>query len=181
MRERLIAERYAEAFVAYANETIGLETALEEFKNLKRILVDNPEFEELLGDPAITSAEKEKFIDDTLEANFSPEMRQFLKMLISKKRINIITDIADYIRVKYSHGETVEAVLKIAYPQEVETIQEIKAKLEKKLDKKVTLYLELDGSLLGGAQIVVGNYVIDGSVKKRLDELKKVLYTAEVI
>ena len=38
-------------------------------------------------------------------------------------------------------------------------------------------YIDLDGSLLGGVQVVIGNTIIDGSVRKRLDELKEKLTT----
>jgi len=59
-------------------------------------------------------------------------------------------------------------------------VERIKAKLEEKLGKKMHLYLDLDPDLLGGVQIKIGNILIDGSVRRRLDELKQKLMTIQV-
>lgn len=172
MSLRLITRRYGEAFAAHIKETIGLETAIAEIKCLKNIITQNPEFAEILQSPEITVKEKFQFINDVLGNNFSQEIILFLKFLIEKRRIGLLTDILDYIRVNYSHGEAVEAVMRSAYPLDLEAIQKIKKKLEKRLGKKLFFYLELDADLLGGVQVTVGNKVIDGTLRRRLDELK---------
>jgi F-type H+-transporting ATPase subunit delta len=82
--------------------------------------------------------------------------------------------------VTYSHGEALEAVLKTSYPLDLGLIRKVKSKLENKMQKKINLYLELDPDLLGGIQIRIGNTIIDGSVRRRIDELKKKLMLAQV-
>jgi len=180
MIDKIVTERYAEAFVGFAKETIGLEIALKDLRNLKNIVIhDNPEFLEFLSNLDISYTEKCEFIDKVLN-DFSPEFRQFLKLLIEKERINKIEDIVQYIREKYSQGGKVPALLKTAFPLDLELIKIIKDKLESKLKKKFKLYIDLDGNLLGGVQVIIGNTVIDGSVRKRLDELKEKLMLARV-
>jgi F-type H+-transporting ATPase subunit delta len=180
MKEKIIAKRYAEAFLGYARETIGQNRAIEDFKKLKAALYENPQLGQFLNNPEIAIIDKSGVINRIFKENFSEETRQFLKLLLEKDRIRYITDICDYVRVTYSHGESLEGVLKASYPLDLEVIQEIKSKLENKFQKKINLYLELDPDLLGGIQIRIGNTVIDGSVRRRLDELKKKLMLIQV-
>jgi len=99
---------------------------------------------------------------------------------LEKKRIDKIVEIADYVRVAYAHlGET-EAILRTSFPLELDVIRQIKERLEKKLARKIRFYINLDGSLLGGVQVVIGNTILDGSVRKRLNDLKEKLLTLRV-
>jgi len=178
--KQIIAKRYAEAFLGNAQESVGRQKAVEELKSLKIILYSNPDFADFLYNPDITAQEKLGVIDRVLGSYFSEALRFFLRLLIEKGRIALIADICDYIRVTYSHGETVEAVLKTSYPLDLGLIESLKLKLEFKFQKELNLFLELDASLLGGVQVRVGNKVIDGSVRRRLEELKEKLKAVQV-
>jgi F-type H+-transporting ATPase subunit delta len=181
MRDEIIVKRYAEAFIGFAKETTGVEKALRDLGSLKNIVIrDNPEFLGFLKSPEITFIEKCDFMDKVLKKDFSEEIRQFLKLLLEKDRIDKIIDIAEYARVKYSHGEKIEVLLKTAFPLDLELIKEIKETLETKFRKKIKFYIDLDGSLLGGVQVIIGHTVIDGSVRRRLDELKEKLMGVRV-
>jgi F-type H+-transporting ATPase subunit delta len=180
MKNEVISKRYADAFLEFARETIGLEKGLEELRDLKRVFHDNPEIGSFVGSPQIAEIEKRAFIDDAFKDNFSEEARQFLKLLLKKGRIDILPDIADYARVTYSHGTEVEALLKTSYPLDTENIQKIKDSMEKKFKKKLHLYVELDSDLLGGIYMKVENTIIDGSVRRRLNDLKEKLTVAKV-
>jgi F0F1-type ATP synthase delta subunit len=58
----------------------------------------------------------------------------------------------------------------------VDLIKEIEDKLEEKLQKKFKFYIDLDADLMGGVQVIFGNNtIIDGSVRKRLADLKEKL------
>jgi F-type H+-transporting ATPase subunit delta len=180
MKRKILAKRYAEAFIGYSRVTIGMEQAVEELKSLKVILRFNPDLLEFFFNPEIALVEKEQSIDNVLKDYFSNETRQFLKFLLEKERIHELVDICDYVRETYANGKAVEALLKTSYPLDLEVIEKIKEKLEVKLGKKLRLYLDLDAELLGGVQIRVGNVMIDGSVRRRLEELREKLMTVQV-
>lgn len=180
MKETILEKRYAEAFLSFAKESIGIDRAVEELKGIKIIICENPEMEEFLYNLEITHIEKCEFIDKVFNEVFSNETRHFLKFLLEKKRISHLRGICDYVRVKYSHGESLEVLLSTSYPLELELIQKIKIKLGEKFRKKINLFLELDPNLLGGIQVRIGNNIIDGSVRRRLEELKEKLMTLQV-
>ena len=181
MTNKIVVKRYADAFIEFAKESIDLDKAIADLKAFRGILRDNPEFEDFLRSPKVSQREKVDLIERLLGKDFSQELKDFLSLLLEKRRIDVFTEIAEYVRVTYAHGEEVEALLKTSYPLELELIQAIKDRLEKKLKKKLNLYLELDPQLLGGAQVVIGNTIIDGSVKKRLFDLEQKLNAVRVV
>ncbi len=180
IRNKVLTRRYAEAFLARSRETIGLALAIDELKNLKIVLAGNPDFKTFLYNPEIGCSDKCVTLAKIMKERFSDETVDFIRLLIEKNRIKYILDICDYVRVNYGHGKTLEAVLTSAYPLDLDLLGMIKTKMENKFKSKLTMYLELDPALLGGIQIRVGNSIIDGSVKRRLDELKEKLRMAQV-
>jgi F-type H+-transporting ATPase subunit delta len=172
--------RYAEGFLEYAKETIGAEQALEELRRAREVFRDNPEFKEFLENPAINYIEKCNVIDKTLTTAFSEEMRNFLKLLLKKGRIGKFTDIAEYARIKYAHGEKVNALLYTSYLMNTEFLERFKIKLEDKLHKKLQLYINLDPEMSGGVRVIFGNKILDGSVRKRLEDMKQRLLAVKV-
>ncbi|MDO8747580.1 MAG: ATP synthase F1 subunit delta [Candidatus Omnitrophota bacterium] len=173
MKDDVVARRYADAFFSYASQTCGEEKAVEDFISVRALLLENRELIlNFLDTPSITLLEKEAFIDKFFGEGFSTELRQFLRLLLKKDRIDKLWDIAEYIRVSYLYGQRTRALLKTSFPLELDLIRLIIEKLEKKFQRKLKLYIELDGNLLGGVKVIMGNTVIDGSVRKRLEGLK---------
>ncbi|MDD5408802.1 MAG: ATP synthase F1 subunit delta [Candidatus Omnitrophica bacterium] len=175
IKNRVIVSRYAEAFIGLARETCGLERALEELVVVKNIIRDNPGFGELMNNPEISHTEKCSVIDIVIKDGLSDEIRNFLKLILEKKRFGIFLDVAEYLRAKYSHHGQVDVLLRTAFPLELDLIKNIEVVLKKKLKQDLKFYIDLDGSLLGGVQVVIGNTIIDGSVIKRLNDLKEKL------
>ena len=177
----IITRRYCEAFVEFVKRTIGLDRCIDEAKALKNIIANNPEFMELLFSPAITKNEKFQFIDEVLKENFSQEFIFFLKLVVEKNRTEWLVSMLDYLRVNFSHGEASEAIIKSAGLLDLDTLKEIEEKVQQKLKKKLYFYLELDPELLGGVQVIIGNTIIDGSVKRRMEELRSKVKATRII
>ncbi|MFA6130292.1 MAG: ATP synthase F1 subunit delta [Candidatus Omnitrophota bacterium] len=175
IRNKVIVSRYAEAFISFAREACGLEKALEDLVTVKNIIRDNPGFGELMNNPEISHTEKCAVIDVVIKDGLSDEIRNFLKLLLEKKRFDIFLDTAEYLRAKYSHQGQVDVLLRTAFPLELDLIKNIEVVLKQKLKQNLRFYIDLDGSLLGGVQVVIGNTIIDGSVIKRLNDLKEKL------
>ena len=179
MKEKIIAKRYAEAFLGYAGNSIGIEKAAEELKALEELFSTNPDFREFLENLNVIYREKCEVIDAVLK-DFSEETRVFIKLLLERGRIKNFAAIADYARINYSKGEAVEALLKTARPLDPNLTQAIKDKIEQKFNRKIILRTEIDAGLLAGVQVTLGNTVIDGTVRRRLDELKEKLTALKV-
>lgn len=181
MKEQIAGRRYAEGFLNRAKETIGLEKGFEGLTKIKQIISPDPEFKKFFENSEITYAQKVEVIDKAFKAGFPDEITDFLKLIIKKGRIEQLLEIVDCAKVIYYREKGIEkAVLKTTSPLNKELTQRIKDKLEEKLRKKLELEVQLDPDLIGGAQAIVGNIVIDGSVKKALAELKEKLMAIKV-
>ncbi|MBN1405118.1 MAG: ATP synthase F1 subunit delta [Candidatus Omnitrophica bacterium] len=181
MKLKLIARRYAEAFIEYAKETIGVERAAQETAALMKITKANPEFMGILASPALADSEKYEFIDTVLKNYFSVELLQFLKLIIEKKRIQFLSDIVDYIIVNYIKQQEANAVVRCAYPIDPGVLKILEQKMQAKSDKKLNFTVTLDKNIIGGLRIETGNTVVDASIGGRLEELRKKLKNAEVL
>jgi len=176
----IVARMYAEGFLEYASQTIGFNRGLSELLAVKGIFRDNPDLKSFLENPAMMSREKSELIEKVFASGFSQEIRDFLKLLLKNGRIGSFTDIAEYARIKYSHGKEVDAVISASYPLDTDILESLKSVLENKLHKKLHLYSDLDSDLLGGVKVTVDNIVLDGSVKKRLEDMREKLMAARV-
>ena len=181
MDRDILAKRYGDAFMAFAKEGCGLEKGVEDLRNVRRIFLDNPDLDGFLLTPGIDEREKFQVLDNVVGEGFSDEIKYFMKLLIDKGRFDKFSDIADYVRITYSHGIEVDALLKVSYPLDTETIRRIKELIEKHMNKKLHLYIELDSDLLGGIYAKIENIVIDGSVRRRLEDMRAKLLTTKVV
>lgn len=180
IKDKAATSRYAEAFLSFAKENCGLDKALADLTAVKNIIRDNPGFKKLMHNPQVSYTQKCAFIDKVIKDGLSDEVRDFLKLLLDKKRFDIFPDVAEYLRAKYSHHGQVDVLLKTAFPLELDLIEKIQTALKKRFKQNLRFYIDLDGSLLGGVQVVIGNTIIDGSVRKRLEGLREKLITARV-
>ncbi|MCX5657027.1 MAG: ATP synthase F1 subunit delta [Candidatus Omnitrophica bacterium] len=180
IKERAVVIRYAEAFISCARKSVGLEQALMDINMIKGLIRDNPELKKFLEAIDISAYEKEQLIKHVLLGQVSEDSLNFLKLLLEKKRIYLFLDIVEYLRLTYAHEGEEMVVLRTSFPLDLELIKRLEDKLMQRYGKRFKFYIDLDGSLLGGAQVVIGNTVIDGSVRMRLLDLKNKLKGTEV-
>jgi len=181
MIDEAVAKRYADAYLAYAREKIGFERALAELQDAKRVVRDNPELQTFFAAGDIIPAEKASVIDAVFGGGYSACIRHFVKLLIKNRRIDRFVDIAEYARLAYTHGIEHDALLTTSYTVDTATLEKLKAALEKRTGKKLHLYILMDPDLLGGVTAQVGNIIIDGSVKRRLVDLREKLKLTKVV
>jgi F-type H+-transporting ATPase subunit delta len=179
MKEKIISKRYGDAFIAYAKNTKSATHTIKEIKKIKQILGDNPQVIDFLANPQLGYADKCSFIERVF-GGLSEDTMTLFKLLLEKGRIINAAEIIDYIAANYYSDEIQDVLLETARPLEAEQLDRIKEKLEHKLKRKLRLVAELDRSLLGGAKTTIGNIIIDGSVRRRLDDLKEELMAVKV-
>ena len=102
--------------------------------------------------------------------------RNFLRIVIENGRLSALPEIASQFRsLKNAAGGTTDAVLFSAFPMDEQALSEVAAALEQRFGRKLDVKVELDPSLIGGIRAVVGDEVLDTSVKARLEQMKVAL------
>jgi F-type H+-transporting ATPase subunit delta len=97
-------------------------------------------------------------------------------VLVANGRLQLVGEIrAMFDELKREHEGVLEATVVSALPVTDEQVKPLLAALEKKFGRKVTAQVEVDPELIGGARIVVGDKVIDATVRGRLDAMAAAL------
>lgn len=180
IKKRVLVSRYAQAFIKYAKEGSGVDKAVNDVKSVRDIMRENDDFRKYLENPEVPFVDQCHIIDQVLADGFCDEIKHFLRLLIQRQRISLFWDISEYIRLTYCNEGAEEALLKTTLPLDLDLIQKIKDTFEKRLQRKLKFYIELDSTLLGGVQVIVGNKIFDGSVKWQLANLKERLIAARM-
>jgi F-type H+-transporting ATPase subunit delta len=99
-----------------------------------------------------------------------------LRLLVENDRVEVLPEIAEHFEdMKADLENTVEVTVTAASPMSDELAGEIRQALHKKLGREVILSTAVDEELIGGAVIRAGDFVIDGSIRSRLEKLANVL------
>ena len=176
----VIANRYAEALFQLSEEENITKKIYSELHDVVDLLKSNKELENVLKSPLISKKEKIELIEKLFSNKINKNLKNFLKILVEKGRINSLKAIElTFKQLLNDKHNIIEGTVISAIPMQDKQIKELEKKLSKKYNKNVTLENEVDESILGGVLVRLGNTQIDGSVKTRLDNIKEQL--AQVI
>lgn len=100
----------------------------------------------------------------------------FLRAVIDNGRLAALPEVAaQFHALANSESGTSDAVIHSAFPIEAAQLGELTATLEKRFGRKLATQVVVDPELIGGVRVVVGDEVLDTSVKARLDSMKVAL------
>ena len=177
MKNQVIAKRYAKALFTLAREQKAVEQYATELDGFNGVLKDLPDLGNTLRNPLYPEAVKKSLFQKVgVQLELSPIVNSFLSLLVEKKRIQHLPEIADYYhRLIDEYSNISRAKVKAAFELGAAEIAEIAEALEKKIGKKIVVEFEEDPSLLGGIFAQIGDFVLDGSVKRQLLNFKESL------
>jgi F-type H+-transporting ATPase subunit delta len=170
---KLVSKTYAKALFELAVEEQMIDQILAEYEFVKNSFDEFPEFLEIVKSPQLSNDEKKKIINETYGGKVSELLINFFKILVEKKRSNVIRDVYDDYKVMVdNHKGLVVARVESVIPLEANEIEVLEAKLNKVTGKTVTVENVINPEIMGGLVVKVGDKVVDGSVKRKLDNMK---------
>ena len=170
-----IARPYAEAAFRLAREQNALPAWSDALVLINAVVAD-AQIAVLIDDPNVGIAQLEGVIIGAVGKHLSGEARNFVQMLVQNRRLGLIVQICDMFEALRREQEGVmEATVVSALPLTDGQLQPLVASLEKKYGRKITAKVELDPQLIGGLKIMVGDKVIDATVRGRLDAMAAAL------
>jgi F-type H+-transporting ATPase subunit delta len=97
------------------------------------------------------------------------EARNFVKLLLDNGRLELMPEIAELFEQQKNEREgVVDADISTAFELDPVQLQSLVADLQRRFKRRVNPHVRIDKTLIGGVQIVVGDTVIDGSVRGKL-------------
>ena len=171
-----IARPYAEAAYKLALESDG---GLQRWSDMIELLdaaVSDDGLASRIGDPNVSDNALEGVILGALGERLDGQGRNFVQVLLANGRLDLIREIkGQYDELKRGHEGVLEARIISAMPMDDAQVQSLVAALEKKYGRKVTAQVEVEPQLIGGARILIGDKVIDATVRGRLDAMAAAL------
>jgi len=172
-----ISKRYARAFFDIAAEEKKLENYYDELAQFSSFINQDKDLREFLANPVFEQAVKKNVVEKLISRlQLSAMTINFLKLLVDKKRIEVLPDITICYRQMMDEAlKKVSVNLKTAFPLSAEMQAYISSSLEKLTGRRVEMTVEKDPALLGGIVIGVGDTLYDGSIKNQLNNMRNLL------
>lgn len=167
------AIRYAKAVLSLASDQKTAEAVNNDMKLIANTIADNMELSEMLNNSVIKSDSK-KGVLLAVFPNLNEVSKGLFNLLISNKRLNILSDVATKYSVlfdKLNGKEVAKVTTAISMTDELEV--KVLAKVKELTNKAVELENIVDESILGGFILRVGDKQYDASISNKLNKLKR--------
>ncbi len=171
-----IARPYADAlFKASIQQGADLSGTVAWAEELAAIAA-NPQLRQLADDPKVTDEQLFDVISGVAGSALPDAARNFLRVIIENGRLQALPEVAAQFRSLVNRaGGSSDAVVQSAFPIDAAALAALGTSLEKRFGRKLNLSVQQDQSLIGGIRVVVGDEVLDTSVKARLEQMKAAL------
>jgi len=170
-------KRYALALYEVAQEKEKVEEYLNDLREIVLLMKNDVDFLKVIKHPKISTSKKKEMFTRIFKGKIDDGLLSFLLILIKKDRILFLEEnLKEMEKIHLERTNTLLAEVKTVIPL-VETEREnLRLKLSKMYDKKIVFDEKLDKKVIGGVYIRIGDDVIDGTVKSKLDEMKKLMF-----
>jgi F-type H+-transporting ATPase subunit delta len=169
------ARPYARA--AFANAAASERADWSAFLARVAAVVRDPQVLPLIGNPRVPLSELVDFLLGIANAGgpntpHASQQRNFLQLLADNRRLRLLPEIAAQFEVLRSEAERIAEVEVISARELTgEQSQKLQTVLERRLGLAVRLHPQVDRSLVGGAIVRYGDFVVDGSLRGRIERL----------
>lgn len=168
-----VVKGYAAAFVEVARAEGALDTVGGELLTFSRALDTAPDLQRTLTDSALPVERRQGVVESLLGGKAHPITTSLISMTVGSGRTKELPEIVqEFLRQAASELGKVAGEVRSAHPLSLDQQQRLNAAIDKATGKQVDLKFLVDPSVLGGIVTQVGDTIIDGTVRRRLDLLK---------
>ena len=173
----VIAQRYAKALMKLAVAADQIEPVTEGLDTVADALAESERLADFLAESKIPLTAKERAVTDLLAATQVPPLvATFVRFVTGKRRILLLPEIRTVFhrladeRMGRAHAEVV-----VATPLSADQESRLKERLERLSGKQITLQVQVEPEILGGAVTRIGSTVWDGSLRGRLNHVRQTI------
>jgi len=166
-----IARPYAEAAFRLAREQGALDR-WSQMLHLLAIVVQDEHIARAIGDPNLTNWQLENLVLGVCGEQLDGAGRNFVQVLVANDRLGVVPAIRGLFEdLKREQEGVLEAQITSAFALDDEQQSRLVHRLEAKYQRKVSAQVSVDPQLIGGVKIVVGDKVLDATVRGKLDAM----------
>ncbi|HEX6704364.1 MAG TPA: F0F1 ATP synthase subunit delta [Albitalea sp.] len=170
-----IARPYAEALFKAAGQTTPRELA-DQLDALGQV-AGLHELRQFADNPKVAPGAVYDVITGSLKVvTLSPQVQNLLRTVLDNGRLSALPEIAAQYRALVNAQTGVsDATVYSAFPIDGSQLADVVGSLQKRFDRKLNATVVVEPALIGGIRVVVGDEVLDTSVKARLEQMKVAL------
>lgn len=170
-----IARPYAEALFRAAKESGNLAKWAEQLALLGQVAA-NPEARAAIGDPNVAAPQLVDLFRSACGTAVGAELSNFIQLLSNNDRLGLLPEIAGlYESYKQAEEGTKQAEIVSAFPIDDKQVKALIPELEAVFKTKLETSVTVDSTLIGGIKVIVGDQMLDASVRGKLDAMATAL------
>ena len=169
-----VVQGYAEALFNVVRAEGELDRVEEELWRFGKLLESAHELKQALSDQGIDRAQRVKVLEDLLADKVSAHTLGLLTFIVAQGRARQLPQILEELGDLAARARnSVVAEVRSAIPLDEQQRAELAEALGKATGRSVTVKALVDPSVMGGVVAKVGDTVIDGTVRRRLEQVKE--------
>jgi F-type H+-transporting ATPase subunit delta len=166
-----LARPYAEAVFRLADASGALAAWSGTLRTLAQAAA-HPDMQECMTKFDLTTAQLQQLFLSLTPGETSAEEKNFVHVLIENDRLAALPEIyALFEQLKNEREGVVDAQISTAFALDAAQLAGLVADLEKRFKRKINPRVSVERELIGGVRVVVGDEVIDGSVRGKLNTM----------
>ncbi|MDE3011946.1 MAG: F0F1 ATP synthase subunit delta [Pseudomonadota bacterium] len=143
---------------------------------LLEVVVRDPDMAALIGNPRVRREQLLGLIADVGGSQLDAEAQRFVAALVENKRLSLLPSIrSQFETLRREHEGVLDAHIESAFALSDAQVATLVADLQKRFKRSIRPAVVVDAALIGGVKVAVGDVVIDGSVRGRLDRMQAAL------
>lgn len=164
---------YAQAIVSMAEAEGALDTVESELLTIARAIDENAEVRDALTDIQRPVAQRLRFVESEALTAAHPTTRAALAMVIAADRASDVAAIAQEVARQAAEARQRElAEVYVAVDLDDQQRERLRQALERATGKSLEMKVYVDEDVVGGVRAKIGDTVIDGSLSRRLDDIR---------
>lgn len=169
-----IARPYAEALDRSVNGADAL-ALIPQLLALAAVAA-HPEMQQLADNPKINAKQVLDVLTGVAKTPLDPKVSNLLSTVVDNGRLAALPEIAaQFNALVKSRSGTSDATIESAFPIDGAQLPQVVAALEKRFGRRLNASVVVDPALIGGIRVVVGDEVLDTSVRARLEKMRLAL------
>ncbi|MDT8435483.1 MAG: ATP synthase F1 subunit delta [Gemmatimonadota bacterium] len=176
MSRESVARNYAGALLELAGREDAEEAWLGHLADIAALFRDSDRFRAFLLTPRVSADRKEATLREALGDRFPEPFLRFLLVVIEKRRQGLLPEMEEACReLLNERSGRVHARVTLPFPADEALRARVETELARVLDAAVTVDYRTDEALIGGLVVRVRDRVLDGSVRRKLQVMRRTL------
>lgn len=175
-----VARLYAEALNDIGESQGNLPRIVQDLHAVQELYDRRDDFFEFYTSPRIEPHEKKRIVAELFEGRIERPVMGLLHVLIDKRRELYYDNIVgEFHAVRDLREGVLNAYVTTARGLDPDQLEDIVQRLEKISGKQIKMHEKVEPKVLGGLRIKVGDHIVDGTLRYRLDRLKRELVASQ--